>query len=95
MNTRELVAAAARQSGMTQDQTRETLDAILDTIAEALTGGDPVTLAGFGRFELKDYRGRPVRHPRTRALYHTQSRPRPSFHPYPLLKQRVEEGNGG
>ena len=95
MNTRELVAIAARQAGMTQVQTREALDAILQAIAEALSGGDPVTLAGFGRFELKDYTGRPIQHPRTREVVHTQSRPRPSFHPYPLLRRQVEEGNGG
>ena len=95
MNTRELVAIAARQSGMTQVQTREALDAILHAIAEALTGGEPVTLAGFGRFELKGYTGRPIRHPRTRKLVHTRSRPRPSFHPYPTLKRRVKEGHGG
>ncbi len=95
MNTRELVAIAARQSGLTQLQTRDALDAILQAITEALSSGDRVTVAGFGRFELKDYTGRPIRHPRTRVLYHTRSRPRPSFHPYPTLKRRVEEGNGG
>jgi DNA-binding protein HU-beta len=95
MNTRELVATAARQSGMTQVQAREALDAFLEAIAEALSSGDPVTLAWFGRFELKDYTGRPIRHPRTRDVYQTQSRQRPSFHPYPALKRRIEEGNGG
>lgn len=94
MNTREIVAIAARQSGLTQVQTREALDAILQAIAGALSGGDPVTLAGFGRFELKDYTGRPIRHPRTRELVHTQSRPRPSFHPYPRLRRQVEQGDG-
>jgi len=95
MNTRELIGAAARQSGLTQVQTREALDAILLAITEALSNGNPVTLAGFGRFEVRDYIGRPIRHPLTRKLYHTRSRPRPSFHPYPTLRRRVEEGNGG
>jgi DNA-binding protein HU-beta len=93
MNKRELIAAAARQSGVTQVQTRETLEAILDVIAKTLTTGDQVTLAGFGRFEPKDYTGRPVRHPRTRETYETESRLLPSFHPYPMLKRRVREGD--
>ena len=92
MHKRELVARAARRTSATQVQTRETLDAIIEVIAEALSKGEPVTLTGLGRFELREYKGRRIRHPRTRRPYETKSRLLPAFHPYPALKRQVEEG---
>jgi nucleoid DNA-binding protein len=50
MRKRELVEQAARQSSLTRRQMNEAVDAIFATIAEALTGGAPVILRGFGRF---------------------------------------------
>jgi DNA-binding protein HU-beta len=95
VHKRELVALVAGRTSLTQKQAREALDAILDITTEALISGDPVTLTGFGRFELREYKGRRVRHPRTRQLCDTESRPLPAFHPYPVLKRRVREGYNG
>ena len=95
MHKRELVARVARRTSLTQKQAREALDAILDITTEALIGGDPVTLTGFGRFELREYKGRRVHHPHTGQPCDTESRPLPAFHPYPVLKRRVREGYNG
>ena len=95
MHKRELVARVARRTSLTQKQTREALDAILDITTEALIGGDPVTLTGFGRFELREYKGRRVRHPQTGQPCATESRQLPAFHPYPVLKRRVREAENG
>jgi DNA-binding protein HU-beta len=95
MHKRELIARVARRTSLTQKQAREALDAIFDITTEALIAGEPVALTGFGRFELREYKGRRIRHPQTRQLCETESRPLPAFHPYPVLKQRVREGNGG
>ena len=95
MHKRELVARVARRTLLTQKQAREALDAILDITTEALIGGDPVTLNGFGRFELREYKGRRVRHPQTRQPCDTESRRLPAFHPYPVLKRRIREAGRG
>ena len=95
MHKRELVANVARRTSLTQKQAREALDAILDITTEALVRGEPVALSGFGRFELGEYKGRRVRHPRTRQPCTTASRPLPAFHPYPMLKHRVRERSNG
>jgi len=50
MNKRHLVNTAARRSTLTRRQTREALEAILETVAEALANGDDVILKSFGRF---------------------------------------------
>jgi DNA-binding protein HU-beta len=95
MHKRELVARVAGRTSLTQKQAREALDAILEVTTEALIDGDPVTLTGFGRFELREYKGRRVHHPQTREPCDTESRPLPAFQPYPVLKRRVREGNNG
>ena len=95
MHKRELVARVARRTSLTQKQAREALDAILDITTEALIGGNPVTLTGFGRFELREYKGRRVRHPQTRQPCDTESRRLPAFHPYPVLKRRIREADRG
>jgi len=94
MHKRELVARVARCTSLTQKQAREALDAILEITTEALVDGDPVTLTGFGRFELREYKGRRVRHPQTRQPCDTESRLLPAFHPYPVLKRRIREADG-
>jgi len=93
MHKRELVARVAGRTPLTQKQAREALDAILDIIAEAISGGEPVTLSGFGRFEVREYKGRRVRHPQTRQSRDTESRLLPAFHPYPVLKEQVRNRN--
>jgi nucleoid DNA-binding protein len=61
VNKRQLIAAAARRTLLTQRQTGEALEAVLETIAEALASGEPVVLSGFGRFETRRYPGRKLR----------------------------------
>lgn len=50
MDKRDLVAAAARRSTLTRRQTNEALQAILETMIEAIAAGDQVTLQDLGRF---------------------------------------------
>ena len=64
MRKRELVELAARRSSLTRRQMNEAVDAIFAAIAEALTGGEPVILRGFGRFstwrrrqQIQDFEG--------------------------------------
>ena len=95
MHKRELVAQVARRTSLTQRQAREALDAIIDITTEAMIAGESVTLTNLGRFELKAYKGRRIRHPQTRQPCDTGSRLLPSFHPYPVFKRRVREGDNG
>ncbi len=63
MHKRQLVDEAARRSGhwgLTRRQVRDALQGILDVITDEMAAGSAVTIAGFGRFEAKEHRGRPV-----------------------------------
>ncbi|WP_293356491.1 MULTISPECIES: HU family DNA-binding protein, partial [unclassified Microcoleus] len=65
MNKKELVEAVADKTEVSQKTTSVTLNAVLETIIEALASGDKVTLVGFGTFESRDRKARQGRNPKT------------------------------
>jgi len=92
MYKRQLIAEVARRSGpwgLTRSQVREALHGILDVIAEQMEAGGAVTLAGFGRFQAKEHKGRRVVG-RDGRVYEVESRLVPSFKAYPSLRLRVQ-----
>ena len=54
MNKTELINAVAETSGLTKKDSEVALNAILDTIQDAMKNGDKVQLVGFGSFEVKE-----------------------------------------
>ena len=91
MNKRQLIAAAARRSSLTQGQVGEALAALLAVISEALAGGDRVTISGFGRFDVQRYRGRKLRCFDGQGHYEVPSRPVPIFRSSKRLRERVRK----
>jgi DNA-binding protein HU-beta len=89
MNKRQLIAAAARRSSLSQRQVREALEAIQEVITHALANGDHVTLSGFGRFDVQQYAGRKLRRFDGEGHYEVQKRRVPVFRSSKLLRQRL------
>ena len=65
MNKGELIAAVAKDAGLTNKDAGNALDAILKNITKALKKGDKVTLVGFGTFEVAKRKARTGRNPQT------------------------------
>ncbi|RXZ78182.1 HU family DNA-binding protein [Paenibacillaceae bacterium] len=65
MNKADLIKAAAVKTGVTKKDTEKTVDAVLDTIVEALTSGENVKLVGFGNFEVRETAARKGRNPQS------------------------------
>ena len=65
MSRPELIGRIARAAGLTPDQARLALEAMLDGIAEGLAAGRTVRLTGFGAFVPVDRAERAGRHPAT------------------------------
>ena len=91
MNKRELVAAAARRTPLTQRQVRQALDAVLDAITEALTEGEAVALSDFGRFLVQRSPGRRLRRFHGEGHYIIQDRPVPVFRSSAALRRQLKE----
>ena len=91
MNKRELVAAAARRTSLTQRQMREALDALLETIVQTLAEGDQVALSDFGRFCLQHYPGRTLQRFDGEGRYTVEARSVPVFKSSAALRRQVRE----
>ncbi|MGX8797014.1 HU family DNA-binding protein [Fusibacter sp. JL298sf-3] len=64
MNKAELVANMAEKSGLTKKDAELALNAFMESVEEALTGGGKVQLVGFGTFDVRERKERTGRNPR-------------------------------
>lgn len=64
MNKSELVAKIAEKSGLSKADSTRSLDALLESVQEALVSGEKVQLVGFGTFETRERKEREGRNPR-------------------------------
>ena len=65
MNKSELIEQIAKRSGLPLAGSRKALDALLETVGEALASGDRVQLVGFGTFKVTERSAREGRNPQT------------------------------
>ena len=89
MNKGELVDSIAEKANVTKKQADAVLTAALDSIVEAVSSGDKVTLVGFGAFEPRDRKAREGRNPKTGAKMQIPATTVPAFSAGKLFKERV------
>lgn len=65
MNKSELVELIASSADISKSSAGDALEAVLDGITGALSGGNSVTLVGFGTFSVSHRTARDGRNPRT------------------------------
>lgn len=65
MNKGELIDAIASKTQATKKEVDAVLSATLETIMDAVAGGEKVTLVGFGTFEPRKRAAREGRNPQT------------------------------
>ena len=66
MNKAELITSMAEKSQLTKKDAEAALKAFIDSVQEALEGGDKVQLVGFGSFEVRKRAARKGRNPQTK-----------------------------
>jgi DNA-binding protein HU-beta len=89
MNKTELIEKVAESADMTKKQASQAVDAILDSIAEALKAGEKVQLIGFGNFESRERAARKGRNPQTGEEIEIAATKVPAFSPGKALKDAV------
>jgi DNA-binding protein HU-beta len=67
MTKSEFVDQVANRSGLGKKEATAAVDAVLETIQEALERGSDVTFSGFGKFSVAERGARQGVHPRTGA----------------------------
>jgi DNA-binding protein HU-beta len=89
VNKSELVKSLAEKAQITQKDAAKSLDAIVETIQQALAKGDKVQIIGFGSFEVRDRKERKVISPATGQEIKVPATKVPAFKPGKSLKEAV------
>ena len=94
MNKNELIGQIAAKSGLSKADANRALNAVTETIAEALKKGESVPLIGFGTFEVRERSARTGRNPKTGEELKIKASKVPAFKAGTALKAAVN-GSGG
>jgi DNA-binding protein HU-beta len=86
----EFVDAVADRSGMSRRDASTAVDAVLDTITDALKAGDSVTFTGFGKFSSSARAARTGVNPRTGEKVDIAATTVPKFSAGSALKAAVK-----
>lgn len=89
MNKAEFVEAVAAKGEMSKQDAGAAVDAVLDSLTDAMKSGDQVTLIGFGTFLVRDRPARDGRNPRTGETIKIPASKMPSFKAGKALKEAV------
>ena len=91
MNKTELVAAVAEQAALSKKDAEKAINAVIDSITNALTEGDKVHLVGFGTFEVREREARTGKNPRTGEAIEIAASKAPAFKAGRGLKDAVNK----
>lgn len=89
MNKSELVDAIASSADLPKAKAARALDAMTQSIGDALKDGDQVALVGFGTFSVKERAARSGRNPQTGEAIQIKASKAPSFKAGKALKDAV------
>ena len=89
MNRKELVDALANETESTKTAADQSIAALIEIITATLKKGDPITLVGFGSFEVRKRAARVGRNPKTGAELKIKASKVPAFKAGATLKAIV------
>ena len=89
MNKAELVDAIADSADLSKAAASRALDAVINSVTDALKDGDQVSLVGFGTFTVKDRAARTGRNPQTGQPIEIAAAKVPGFKAGKALKDAV------
>ncbi len=89
MNKTELIEAIAKDADLSKAAAAKALNAVTDTIANALKQDDSVTLIGFGTFKVSKRAARTGRNPQTGKEIKIAARNAPGFSAGKALKDAL------
>lgn len=92
MNKAQLIDAVALKTDLPKKVAARALDAMLESITEALVQDDVVSIVGFGTYHVKERAARVGRNPKTGEEIKIAAARVPAFKPGKLLKEAVDEG---
>ena len=90
MNKTELVAAVAAKAELSKKDAEAAVNAVFDSVKDALAEGDKVSLIGFGTFSVKTRAARTGLNPHTKETIEIPESKVPAFKAGSALKDAVK-----
>ena len=90
MNKTEVVAAIAKEAGISKKDAENALKAFIDVVGKTLKKGGKVQLVGFGTFEVTKRVARTGRNPQTGETIKIKAAKTPKFKAGKALKDLVK-----
>ncbi len=89
MNKTQLIEAVALKSGMKRKDAELAVNAVTETIVDAMKNGEKVQLVGFGTFDVKTRDARTARNPKTGESIEVPASKHPAFSASKALKEQL------
>ena len=90
-NKAELVDRVAKKTQLTKKDVSATVEALFETIQEALKAGEKVQVIGFGNFEVRERAARKGRNPQTGKEIKIKASKVPAFKAGKAFKDAVKK----
>ena len=90
MTKAELIKALAARTGMSQRAAADMLTALIDIVVEAVKNGEPVRIAGLGKFERRLRKGGARKVPKQDRIVHVPDKYVPVFRPAKAFREAVK-----
>ena len=90
MNKSELVNCIRSGAGLKKEDSARALDAVLNAIADSLGKAEPVTLIGFGTFDVRERAAHKARNPQTGEIMDVPARKAVRFRAGKALKDALD-----
>jgi DNA-binding protein HU-beta len=89
MNNNDLADSVANAHGLNRADARKIVDGVFSAIADAASKGEEISLAGFGKFKVKDSPAREGRNPATGAAMQIAASKKLTFSPAKGIKEQL------
>ena len=89
MTRSQMLTTVAEKTGYSAQQVETTMDALFDQIADCLKDDEKVTIAGFGRFEMRPRKPKAYTNPKTKVSSRLESTSIPGFKASGRFKQKL------
>lgn len=91
MTKAELISEVAEKSGLTKKDADKAVSAVLETVTQALSNGEKVSIVGFGSFDVRSRSARKGINPRTKEEVMIKASKLPVFKAGKALKDAVSK----
>ena len=91
MTRSQLITKVANDTGLSAGAVEKVMDGIFGTIGDVLRSGEKVTIAGFGRFEMRERQTKNFANPKTKVTSQLQPTAIPGFKASGRLKEKVSK----